>query len=138
MTTTGKCLVCGAPATLLGPVAHYADTDAIECPRCGRFLISGTVKVVLEGLIQRRAINKSRLSHALRLRYDTQRQPPPFLRRDSDLQSYQDDPSHISPQEQLDNFILWTGKNQGAPHEWAKSNIHALAARVGSAIGSDT
>ncbi len=117
-------------------MAGFADTDAVDCPRCGRFLLSGTARVILEGLLQRRAINNSRLSHALRIRYDSQRKPP-FL-RDADFQPYQDDLTHIPPQQQLDNFILWVGNNQGAPQEWATSNIHALAARVGTAIGSDT
>ena len=99
--TQGRCPVCGTQAQLLGPVADFADTDAIECPRCGRFLISGTVRVVLENLVQRRAINSSRLSHVLRLRYDARRLPPPFLRQVSDIQPYQDDPTHTSPQEQI-------------------------------------
>jgi hypothetical protein len=129
--TMGKCPVCGTPgASSQATVAGYADTDAVECLRCGRFLLR-------EGLLQRRAINNSRVSHALRTRYDATPRKPPFL-RDADLQPYQDDLSQIPPQQQLDNFILWVGNNQGAPHEWAKSDIHSLAARVGSAIGSDT
>jgi len=135
--TQGRCPVCGTQAQLLGPVADFADTDAIECPRCGRFLISGTVRVVLENLVQRRAINSSRLSHVLRLRYDARRQPPPFLRQVSDIQPYQDDPTHTSPQEQIDNLILWIGKNQGAPHEWIESTAWPLAARIGAAISPD-
>ncbi len=137
--TMSNCPVCRTPgASSQTPVAGFADADAIECPRCGRFLLSGTTQVVLEGLLQRREINNSRLSHALRVRYDAEPRKPPFLRRDTDLQPYQDDLSHIPPQQQLDNFVLWIGKNQGAPHEWARSNVHALAARVGTAIGSDT
>jgi hypothetical protein len=134
-----NCPVCGTPgASSQAPVAGFADTDAVECPRCGRFLLSGTARVVLEGLLQRRTINNSRLSHVLRVRYDAQPRKPPFLQRETDLEPYQNDLSHVPPQQQLDNFILWVGNNQGAPQEWAKSNIHALAARVGSGIGSDT
>ena len=133
-----NCPVCGTPGIPAGiPVAGYADADAVDCPRCGKFLISGTVRVVLEGLVQRRAINNSRLSHTLRLRYEAQPRSPPFLRRDTDLQPYQDDPSHIPPQEQLDNLILWIGKNLPAPHEWIKSDMHALGARIGASIGTD-
>ena len=118
-------------------MAGYADVDPIDCPRCGRFLISGTVKIILENLMQRRAINNSRLSHVLRLQYDAQPRPPPFLRRETDLQPYQEDRSHIPPHEQLDNLILWIGKNQPSPHEWVKSDMHALGARIGASIGSD-
>lgn len=131
-----KCPICATPSVSQAPVARYADSDAVDCPRCGRFVISGTTKVILEGLLARGMINNSQLSHSLRLRYDAHRKPP--VLRDIDLQPYQIDPSHVPPQQQLDNFILWIGKNQGAPHEWAKSNIHALAARVGATIGSDT
>lgn len=115
----------------------YADADAIDCPRCGRFLISGTVKIVLENLIQQRALNNSRLSHSLRLRYDAKARPPPFLRQDKDLQPYRDDRNHIPPQEQFDNLILWIGSHQPAPHEWIKSDMHALGARIGTSIGTD-
>ena len=133
-----NCPVCRTPGIPVGgPVAGYADVDAIDCPRCGRFLISGTVKMVLENLMQQRAINNSRLSHSLRLRYDAQARSPPFLRRDTDLQPYQDDRSHIPPQEQLDNLILWIGKNQPSLHEWVKSDMHALGARIGASIGTD-
>lgn len=132
------CPVCRTPEIPLGgPVAGYADADAIDCPRCGRFLISGTVKIVLENLVQQRTINNSRLSHALRLRYDAQPRPPPFLRRDTDLQPFQADRNHIPPHEQLDNLILWIGNNQPSPQEWAHSEMHALAARIGASIGSD-
>ncbi len=131
----GKCPVCGTPGASQDTAAGYADADAVECPRCSRFIVSGTAKVVLEGLIQRRTINVSRLSHALRLRYEAHRKPTMLL--DSDLKPYQDDRSAIPPEEQLNNFILWVGNNQGAPQDWAKSNFHALAARVGANIGSD-
>jgi nucleoside 2-deoxyribosyltransferase len=94
--------------------------------------------MVLENMIQQRAINNSRLSHALRLRYDAQPRPPPFLRQDSALQPYQQDRSHIPPQEQLDNLILWIGRNQPSPHEWVESDMHALGARIGASIGADS
>lgn len=133
-----NCPVCRSPGISVdSPVAGYADVDAIDCPRCGRFLISGTAKIVLENLVQQRAINNSRLSHTLRLRYDAQPRSPPFLRRDTDLQPFQEDRSHIPPHEQLDNLIQWIGKNQPSPHEWVSSDMRALGARIGASIGSD-
>jgi hypothetical protein len=133
-----NCPICRTPLTAAtGPVAGYADVDAVDCPRCGRFLISGTVAMVLANLLQQRAISNSRLSHALRTRYDAQGRSPPFIRRETDLQPYQEDRSHIPPQEQLDSLILWIGKNQPSPHEWVKSDMHALGARIGASIGPD-
>lgn len=132
---TRKCPVCGTPGASEEPAAGYTGADTVTCSRCGPFVISVTAKVILEELIPRRAINNSRLSHALRLRYDAQRKPT--VLRDEDLQTYQDDRINISPEQQFDSLILWIGNNQQAVQEWAKSNLHALAARVGAAIGSD-
>lgn len=134
----GNCPVCLTPGIpISAPVADYFDVDAIGCPRCGQFLVSGTVKIVLENLVLQRTINNSRLSHALRLQYDAQPIPMPFLRQDMDLQPFRQDLSHISPHEQLDNLILWIGKNQPSPHEWIHSDTHALGARIGASIGAD-
>lgn len=133
--STRKCPVCGISDASENRASGYTDAYAVECRRCGRFVIRGTAKVKLEGFIVSRAISNSRLSHALRLRYDAQKKPT-ILSNDY-LQAYQDDRSHVSPQQQLDNLILWVGNNQRAPQEWAKSDIHAFAARIGTEIGSD-
>lgn len=133
--TMGKCPVCSTASAAQNPADGYIDADAVECLRCGRFLISGTLKVVLSGLIERRGINNSRLSHELRLRYDAKRKPT-FL-ANAELQQYQVDQSNVSPQQQFDNLILWIGNNQRAPQEWVQSSPHTLAARVGADIGPD-
>lgn len=131
----GKCPVCRTEGTTHNSAPGLADVDEFECPRCGHFRLTGTVAVILQGLILRHIINTSRLSHALRVRYDAQRKPS--LLRDTDLQPYQDDLSYIPPHQQLENFILWVGNNQRPSHEWVVVINHALAARVGAAIGSD-
>lgn len=60
--------------------------------------------VILCGMIDRREINASRLSRAVRLRCDAQRKQP--MLRDSALQLFKDDTAYIAPQQQLDSFIL--------------------------------
>ena len=53
---------------------------------------------------------------------------------EEDLRPYLEDLAYISPRQQFDNFILWIGANQGAPHAWISVERHALAARVGAAV----
>ena len=132
------CPVCRTPGIeRIGPVDGYDDVYLINCLRCGQFLISDVVSVVLASSISQSAINNSLLSHMLRRQFDARPVPLPFLRQAADLQPYQENRSCTAPQEQLDNLILWIGKSQASPQEWVHSEMHALAARIGTSIGPD-
>jgi hypothetical protein len=130
-----KCPICstiGASQTAIG----VGDTIGWECLRCGRYRLSGTADVILPGLIDRREINASTLSHIVRCQFDGTRNARTLSERD--LEPLKSAKQYIRPQEQSDALILWIGNNQGAPQDWAQATVPRLAALVGTAIDHDT
>jgi hypothetical protein len=63
-----------------------------------------------------------------------QRPSKPLQIREADLPSYQAAGSLPSPQEQLDNLILWMGREHISPGTPVTSAIEPLAATVGASI----
>lgn len=131
-----RCPVCGtAGANELPRFADRADFVGCDCPRCGQFHMSDHAVATLQNLIARKEINVSRLSHDLRVRFDASKAKH-FLRT-TELQPYKEDLAYVSVQQQLDNLILWIGRNQGPAHDWIEAPSPSVAARIGAAISPD-
>jgi hypothetical protein len=130
-----RCPVCSTLGMSFLNHALGPDSSGLDCPRCGRYYLTGTAITVLPRLVAEKKLNASLLSHNIRLWFDGHERPMVLF--EEDLKPYQEDLAYIPPQQQFDNFILWIGSNQGAPHEWATADYHALAARAGTAVGQD-
>lgn len=131
-----RCPVCGTlGANQLVTFADRPDFLGRNCPRCGPFYISDRAAAILPNLIARKEINASRLSHDLRVRFDESKAK--YFLGTEELRPYKEDLAYVSPQEQLDNLILWIGRNQGPPHAWVEAALPRVAAIIGAAVSSD-
>lgn len=115
------------PAIAKAMPRHMSGRD---CPRCGKFWLTGTAVAILPHLIGNDGIKRSMLSHRLRKRIDAT-QEPVFL-YESDLKQLVDNTPLPKPQEQADSLILWIGNSQQAAEEWAHATAWRLAAIVGA------
>jgi hypothetical protein len=106
-------------------VAHY------NCPRCGIFDVVGTARGLLPDAFQRKLINRSTLSHLVRLAQSSKNN---FKIYEEDFPRYQNARDMSKPREQADNLILWIGANQASPDAFATSQMPLLAATVGTAV----
>lgn len=130
-----RCPVCSTLGMSFLNHALGPDSSGLNCPRCGQYYLTGTAVAVLPRLVAERKLNASLLSHSIRRWFDGHGRPMVLV--ETDLKPYTEDLAYTPPQQQLDNFVLWIGASQGAPHEWVRADYHAVAARVGAAIGKD-
>ena len=101
------CAICNHPEATR---QNDPGRDAVnwDCPRCGRFHLTGTREVTLPGLLQKRPEMRSALSH--RIQRMQSQSSTGYPRVESQLITLvEKDPSLPSPAEQADNLILWIG-----------------------------
>lgn len=131
------CNVCGIMQTPRLPPIQGFETQSVgrNCARCGSYYLMGTAETALPNLIQQHKIDRSVLSHRLRKRYDASGKPIQLF--EDDLLVYVGDLQLPRPQEQVDNLVLWMGRSQKTPDQWAQATIPQLAAIMGTSAGTD-
>jgi hypothetical protein len=114
------CIVCqtpNAPCQLGVPARGGSNFFRCDCPRSGSFALAEDALLELERLLGEVPLRRSVMSHTLRrmqrpdnshFHIITNDELPTFC----NLSSRQP-----TPLEQVDNLILWIGKNQAAPSE---------------------
>ena len=95
------------------------------------FIPTGTASATLPRQVNEGEIDRSLLSHLLRVRYDNSTTPVQIS--DYDYPSYKNQ-KLPNPQEQADNLLLWIGANQRAPQEVVSVTRSRLAAIVGCSV----
>jgi hypothetical protein len=134
----GNCPICNSPCE-----QHLQRAEAVDCPRCGRFIVergsrlSGFVLKDLSDFLGDPAFSTHRRS---RLSYQIQRRQSPGARHIVDIDQMErwrlDDPLP-SPAEQLDGLILWVGDERKSPSETVRFSRPTLAAWLGVMITPD-
>ncbi len=122
------CVICGTEAEPLSP----STVQTALHWRCGEFVMNGTVAVTLPPQLNEGGVDRSVLSHLLRLKHENSQAPVPISTYDYPVYQEQKLPN---PQEQADNLILWVGANQRQPEAWVEVTRPRLAAIIGCSIG---
>jgi hypothetical protein len=132
---TEKCPICDAET--LTTLQHREEAMYCECPRCVRYALTGTAKLVLASSVSFDKVARAKLSHSVYRMAASNRQWPMI---GSDLiQSILKDPIALPlPSEQLDNLIVWLGNAQTGPGSRvlpASSTIAAIGALDENGLG---
>lgn len=99
---TQQCPICGSNAEK-GRSLDYGERDQFDCPRCGRYEISRTARVVLKGRVLENPLLAAVISHRLR-KIQSEEEWPLFTTYTMDeLSANAELPS---AQEQLENLLL--------------------------------
>jgi hypothetical protein len=109
-----------------------ADAEGYDCPRCGRFVLSGTLNAVIESELNNRPQRRAILSHTIR-RMQRRGVAPPFIDT-SNAESYWLADRLPTPQRQADALVLLVGERQPSPDQRLELSAHELGAWVGTAI----
>ena len=119
------CPVC---STLLVKEESQGDRYFYECPRCGPYSLTGRAKAVLPINLGSEQTASARLSHALSKLNSQERR---VVLSAELLENIISNSSVPGPRDQLDNFILWMGKQQpslGGTIRYSGRTISALGA----------
>jgi hypothetical protein len=125
-----QCAICGHKN--VPPVSAATNAAGGACPRCGTYYLVDAASGRLNLLIEKRLIDRSILSHRIRRRFEADGKP--IFLTEANLDLYVGDMQRPTPEEQIDNFILWIGRTQKTPQDCAAARIERLAAIVGVAI----
>jgi hypothetical protein len=125
-----NCVVCNTLNAERLP--GFGDFAKFDCPRCGSFVLSRTAEIVLEELLAEVPLRRSLMSHTLRR---MQRPGETHLRtiNSEDLPTFWRDGRLPTPQQQVDNLILWIGDNQKTPFEDAEATGSLISGIIGAA-----
>ncbi len=125
------CIVCKSPDT--SRQAGDSDFAQFECPRCGLFALSGTAESALDRMLDEVPLRRSLMSHTLRR---MQRPAGEHLRiiTADDLPTFWRDGRLPSPQEQVEQLILWIGDNQSAAQGAVVYTELSMEAWIGAAL----
>jgi hypothetical protein len=119
------CVVCGTRCRMRQDI----QSQLWDCPRCGKFFLSTEAANVLSERLAAGAINRSTLSHRLRLAFNNTGKE--VILTVSDLeQAYEGSGPPPNPDEQLEKLILWIGNAQAHPTDWAKVSDKQIAATI--------
>jgi hypothetical protein len=100
-----------------------------ECPRCGSFTMTVAFAAKLPALVDGGTIDRSALSHYIRLAQPSDNTPAVLLEGEIGTLAQQLRP--LTPGEQRDRLILWLGDNQSTPGQFVQSRKKPLSAVVG-------
>ena len=101
-----NCPVC---ETQLRKEEVRGDRHFFDCPRCGPYSLTGSAFAGLAAELHRVECGSAKLSHALNRM--SKRVPWPML-SSQQLRNTLEGAVIPTPQEQLDNLVLWLGENQ--------------------------
>ncbi len=105
-----KCPVC-TTHLLREPDAHSVSTD-FSCPNCGRFRLTSSASVVVEGKTERNLEARAILSHSIQKMQRLDRRPELHSVM---VKNILKNNKLSTPAEQADNLILWLGDNTEDP-----------------------
>lgn len=120
------CPVCNTPAE----TGHPGDSFQVDCPRCGRYVMSSTAVAMLKSRLQENATAVARASHAIRTRSATQ----DWLHIDStNIDEITSQPLP-APDQQLTNLLIFLKKRAGDHHlsPIALTDLGPVASEVGA------
>lgn len=111
-----QCPVCASP--LLAPPSSLMGRDANQfvCPRCGTFVLSGTLIAMLPHTLSAHTDAAAKLSHALRRAQETNREVEFTTATIAEVMKR----PLPRPQEQADLLIRWLAHNLPGPGEMVK------------------
>src|SRR5262245_33790051 len=125
--TMPDCIVCNTPN------AHQRPENGnirFDCDRCGAFVLTGSAEKELPNHLT--PIRRSLMSHALR-RMQRAEEAPPKISTYA-FESFWREDRLPTPQQQVDNLILWIGRNQPTQFDFAEDKVPAIAATIGLPI----
>ena len=114
-----NCPVC---ASLLEKTESRGDKTFYSCPRCGQFVLTGSIIGTLPSILGGKNERIATLSHAIRKMQGEGGEP--FL--NTDLVERIMKIKLPNPSQQANNFILWLGENLSGPGEiiWVEPAKH--------------
>lgn len=118
----GPCPVCGDSLLEEG---RNGDRYFYDCPRCGQYALSGRVSAFINHQLGLEKTSKARLSHAL---YKMTSREQWAMLDSEHLNSILQNSTVPSPQEQLENLILWMGTHQSSPGASASYSNQVISA----------
>lgn len=125
---SATCPVCASPLNSSEVNPGGRDATAYSCPRCGEFMLSGTLAVTLPQLRSTDPDAGAKISHAIRR---AQEQAEPVL-----LSTYMVDAilKHLlpRPREQADLLIRWLAVNVPGPGETISVEFNTHGSVIGS------
>lgn len=121
-----SCPVCETTLTGFYPPNKY------DCPRCGEFILTGSLQAVLPGKLAGGIHRRALMSHKLR-RMARDGQPPADISTYT-VDSFWTDEVMPTPTEQADDLILWVGNNQLSTDQPTGASLYFLGAWVGTSL----
>jgi hypothetical protein len=121
-----SCPICETALTGFYPPEKY------DCPRCGEFILTGSLQAELPGKLSGRIHRRALMSHKLR-RMARGGQPPPKISTYT-VDSFWTNEVMPTPAEQADDLILWVGDNQLSPDYPLRAALYFLGAWVGTSL----
>lgn len=127
------CPVCGNALRTSIQSHPRRDASWIDCPNCGRALLSRSLIACLPGIIQRGSDAPAKLSHAIR-QSTSKSNETPFTTHDADAILENPLPR---PREQADLLIRWLAENSMGPGEtvWIEPSTHSAIIGAKSPAG---
>lgn len=127
------CPVCGNELRTSIQSHHRRDASWIDCPNCGRALLSRSFIACLPGFIQRDSEASAKLSHAIRQSTSSSSEMP---LTSHDAEAILDN-SLPRPREQADLLIRWLAENSMGPGEtvWIEPRTHSAVIGAKSPAG---
>ena len=124
---SASCPVCDSPLSSSEPNPGGRDATAYSCPRCGKFMLTGSLVSTLPHLHSTDPDAGAKLSHALRR---AQEQAEPELNTDT-AEAVIKRPLP-SPREQADLLIRWLATNASGPGEAVPVKFNTDLSIIGS------
>jgi hypothetical protein len=124
------CPVCKTSLT-----AFY-EPDTYDCPRCGKFILTGSLQAELPSKLSGGIYRRALMSHKLR-RMARDGQPPPKISTYT-VDSFWTDEVMPTPAKQADDLILWIGDNQISQEKPVRVGEYSfLSAWVGTSLDDE-
>lgn len=129
-----QCPVCGSTLNRMEEHPDGADLNRYDCPRCGEFSLTGTVVGIIGEKMAEFSNGPAKLSHVLR---KMSKREPRVLIDSVSLKHILQQTELPSPQEQLENLILWLGDHLTSPSAEVHVEGLALIAELGAVTIGD-
>jgi hypothetical protein len=121
-------------------VQHRRQFFGYDCPRCGKFELTGSLVSVLQSKLDGGVYRRALMSHNIRRTGHANAKPP--LINTYNVESFWLGERLPTPQRQADDLILWVGDNQPAPDEFIQCEVPFevpfLSAWVGTSLTPST
>ena len=125
---SGSCPVCSTPLLAESPHPSGSDATQFSCPRCGRFLLTGSLLATLPHTLLSVPDAAAKLSHALRRAQEVNAE---VLFSTATIEAVLQRPLP-RPQEQADLLVRWLALNLSGPGELVDISPETHAGIVGA------